>query len=257
MKRVALITGAESGTGRAAALLLAANSHAIGALWHSVDELTDTVGNIKECGHDAIMLNSDISGEKEMWTVIAAVAECDDRIDVVVTNAGINGAWAPIDDLSLEEWNKTSSVNLTRAFPTIAADFPLLKASGGGSIIVVSSINGTRTFATPGATACTTTTAGQIAMVQQLTLEVARYHIGIIAVRTGETHTTMEANTSLRQEDQTAIPVIWLDGQVAITEGRPGRSEDVAELITFLAAEKARHIIRSPILVDSGQGLLR
>lgn len=179
------------------------------------------------------------------------------RLDVVVANAGINGVWAPIDDLKLSEWTATISVNLTGTFLTIRATVPELKRSGGGSIIVVSSINGTRTFTTPGATAYTATKAGQVAMVQQLALELARHHIRINAVCPGEIETNIDANTSLRKEDETAIPAIWPEGQVPVTGGRPGRSEDVADLIAFLASDKSRYITGSPIWVDGGQGLLR
>jgi NAD(P)-dependent dehydrogenase (short-subunit alcohol dehydrogenase family) len=94
-------------------------------------------------------------------------------------------------------------------------------------------------------------------MVQQLALELARHHIRINAVCPGEIETNIDANTDLRQEDQTAIPVIWPEGQVPITGGRPGKSADVADVITFLASDKARHITGSPIWVDGGQGLLR
>lgn len=192
-----------------------------------------------------------------MRAAVATLIERYGRLDVVVANAGINGVWAPIDDLTLGEWNKTILVNLTGTFLTINATVPPLKASGGGSIIVVSSINGTRTFTTPGATAYTATKAGQVAMVQQLALELARHHIRINAVCPGEIDTNIEANTSLRLEQETAIPVIWPEGQVPITGGRPGRSEDVADVIVFLASDKARHITGSPIWIDGGQGLLR
>jgi len=192
-----------------------------------------------------------------MEEAVSELARRYGRLDVVVANAGINGAWAPIDDLTLEEWNRTISTNLTGTFLTIRATVPLLKAAGGGSIIVVSSINGTRTFTTPGATAYTATKAGQVAMVQQLALELARHHIRINAVCPGEIETNIDSNTALRQEDQTVIPVIWPDGQVPITGGRPGKSSDVADVIAFLASDKARHITGSPIWVDGGQGLLR
>jgi NAD(P)-dependent dehydrogenase (short-subunit alcohol dehydrogenase family) len=257
VKGVALVTGAGSGIGRASALALAADGYAIGALGHSRDELADVVRQIEVEGHEAVLLQADISDERQMRAAAATLIGRYGRMDVVVANAGINGVWAPIDDLALEEWNKTISVNLTGTFLTISTNVPHLKASGGGSIIVVSSVNGTRTFTTPGATAYTATKAGQVAMVQQLALELARYHIRINAVCPGEIDTNIEANTSVRYEDETAIPVIWPDGQVPITGGRPGRSEDVAAVIAFLASDNARHITGSPIWVDGGQGLLR
>lgn len=257
VKHVALVTGAGSGIGRASAFSLAAAGYHIGALGHASDELTDMVQALEAVGHTAIALPADIADESQIHSAISKLMERYGRLDVVVANAGINGAWAPIDDLTLEEWNKTISVNLTGTFLTIKATVPHLKKAGGGSIVVVSSINGTRTFTTPGATAYTATKAAQVAMVQQLALELARHHIRINAVCPGAIDTRIEDNTSRRHEEETIIPVIWPDGQVPLTEGKPGRSEDVADVITFLASQKARHITGSPVWVDGGQGLLR
>lgn len=254
---VALITGAGSGIGRASALSLAAAGYRIGALGHAGDELTAVVREIEAKGQTALALPADISDESQMHDAVAKLMNCYGRLDAVVANAGINGTWAPVDELTLAEWNKTLSVNLTGTFLTIKMAVPHLKKAGGGSIVVVSSINGTRTFTTPGATAYTATKAAQVAIVQQLALELARHHIRINAVCPGEIDTRIEDNTSRRNEEKTAIPVIWPDGQVPLTEGRPGRSEDVAEIITFLASNKARHMTGSPVWVDGGQGLLR
>ena len=254
---VALVTGAGSGIGKAAALGLAAEGYKIGALGRTPEETSTTVQEILANGGQAVSLLADVSDEGQMDAAVGQLVKQYGRLDVVVANAGINGVWAPIDDLKLSEWNDTISVNLTGTFLTIRATVPELKRSGGGSIVVVSSINGTRTFTTPGATAYTATKAGQVAMVQQLALELARFHIRINAVCPGEIETNIEANTKLRKQDETAIPVVWPDGQVPITGGRPGRSEDVADVIAFLASGKSRHITGSPIWVDGGQGLLR
>jgi NAD(P)-dependent dehydrogenase (short-subunit alcohol dehydrogenase family) len=257
VKKVALITGAGSGIGRATALAFATEGYSVGALGRSADELRDVVGHIEASGKEAFALTADISNEEQMQAAIDELIARFGRLDVVVANAGINGVWAPIDDLTLQEWEQTISINLTGTFLTIRYSVPHLKSSGGGSIIVVSSINGTRTFTTPGATAYTTTKAGQVAMVQQLALELARHHIRINAVCPGEIDTNIDANTALRSEEETAIPVIWPKGQVPITGGKPGRSEDVASVIAFLASDGARHITGSPVWVDGGQGLLR
>jgi NAD(P)-dependent dehydrogenase (short-subunit alcohol dehydrogenase family) len=255
--RVALVTGAGSGIGKASALGLAREGFKIGVLGHTVEDIEAAVAEIQALGGEAISLLADISDEQQMGHAATKVTEFFGRLDVVVVNAGINGVWAPIDDLTLEEWNKTIAVNLTGTFLTIHTTVPHLKQAGGGSIIIVSSINGTRTFTTPGATAYTATKAGQVAMVQQLALELARHHIRINAVCPGEIDTNIEANTSMRKEDETAIPVIWPEGQVPITGGKPGSSADVAEVIVFLASDKSRHMTGSPVWVDGGQGLLR
>ncbi|MBO9198259.1 SDR family oxidoreductase [Rhizobium sp. 16-449-1b] len=257
MDRVALVTGAGSGIGRASALSLALEGYIVGLLGHGQDDLDATMLEITKSGGNSFVLNADIANQRQIEEAARELVHRYGSLDVVVANAGINGVWAPIDDLTLEEWNKTISTNLTGTFLTIRATVPFLKRAGGGSIIVVSSINGTRTFTTPGATAYTATKAAQVAMVQQLALELARHHIRINAVCPGEIETNIDANTALRQEDQTAIPVIWPEGQVPITGGRPGTSSDVADVIAFLASDKARHITGSPIWVDGGQGLLR
>jgi NAD(P)-dependent dehydrogenase (short-subunit alcohol dehydrogenase family) len=255
--KVALVTGAGSGIGKASALLLASQGYAIGALGRTKDEITATVREVEASGGRAIALLADISSEMEMRKAVTSLVDELGRIDAVVANAGINGVWAPIDDLMPDEWSKTIEINLTGTYLTIHTTVPHLKKAGGGAIVVVSSINGTRTFTTPGATAYTATKAAQVAMVQQLSLELARYQIRINAVCPGEIDTSIDANTELRNEDESAIPVIWPEGQVPLTGGKPGRSPDVAAAIGFLVSDEARHVTGSPLWIDGGQGLLR
>lgn len=212
--------------------------------------------DLERRGHSALAVEADISVEAELQRAVDALIARFGRLDVVVANAGINGVWAPIHDLKPDEWDRTIAVNLRGTYLTIHTTVPHLKTAGG-SIVVVSSINGTRTFTTPGATAYTATKAGQVAMVQQLALELARHGIRINAVCPGEIDTEIGDNTLLRGEEETEIPVVWPEGQVPITGGKPGRSEDVADAIVFLASDKARHITGSPLWIDGGQGLLR
>lgn len=255
-RKVALVTGGGSGIGKASALALAAEGAAIGVLGRTGSEVNKTVDEIEAAGGQAIALVADISDEHEMREAVDLLVSRFGRLDIVVANAGINGVWAPIDDLKPEEWDKTIAVNLRGTYLTIHLTVPHLKADGG-SIVVVSSINGTRTFTTPGATAYTATKAGQVAMVQQLALELAKHRIRVNAVCPGEIETNIDANTELRGEEETAIPVEWPEGQVPITGGLPGRSRDVAEVVAFLASDRCRHVTGSPIWVDGGQGLLR
>uniref|UniRef100_UPI003100E54E SDR family oxidoreductase n=1 Tax=Neorhizobium sp. EC2-8 TaxID=3129230 RepID=UPI003100E54E len=255
--QVALVTGAGSGIGRAAALKLAAEGAKVGALSRTKSEIESTVRDIEKAGGEALVLEADVSDENQMREAIDRLTEKFGRLDIVVANAGINGVWAPIDDLKPEEFDKTIAVNLRGTYLTLHLSVPHLKAQGAGSIVVVSSINGNRTFTTPGATAYTATKAAQVAMVQQLALELGKHHIRVNAVCPGEIETNIGENTNLRHEEETAIPVEWPKGQVPISDGKPGKSEDVAEVIAFLASDRSRHVTGTPIYVDGGQGLLR
>jgi NAD(P)-dependent dehydrogenase (short-subunit alcohol dehydrogenase family) len=255
--KIALVTGAGSGIGETTAIMLAAEGAAVGVLGHTAEENDATVRAIARQGGRGIALNADVSDEGEMRSAVARLIETFGGLDIVVANAGVNGVWAPIDDLQPHEWDQTISVNLRGTYLTFFTTVPHLKANGGGSIIVVSSINGTRTFTTPGATAYSATKAGQLAMVQQLALELGRYRIRVNAVCPGAISTSIDENTETRHTDETEVPVEWPAGDIPITGGVAGRSNEVAEAILFLASSRSRHITGTPIWVDGGQGLLR
>jgi len=174
-----------------------------------------------------------------------------------VANAGVNGVWAPIDELKPSDWDDTIRINLRGTYLTVHASVPHLKAAGGGSIVIVSSINGTRTFTSPGATAYSVTKAGQLAMAQQLALELGRHRIRVNAVCPGEIETAIDENTDIRGRERTEVPVRFPAGDIPVTGGVAGTSEDVAELIGFLASDASRHITGTPVWIDGGQGLLR
>ncbi|KQO75027.1 SDR family NAD(P)-dependent oxidoreductase [Rhizobium sp. Leaf262] len=253
--KVALVTGAGSGIGRAATLALASEGYSIGLLGRTRDELEKVAKEVRATGHQAITLVADVAHDDQMTEALAKLIEQFGRLDVVVANAGINGVWAPIEDLKPAEWDQTISVNLRGTYLTINKAVPHMKANGG-SIIIVSSINGTRTFTSPGATAYSVTKAGQLAMAQQLALELARYGIRVNALCPGAIDTEIDDNTQIRDKEKTEIPVEWPKGEIPISNGRAGSSEDVADLIVFLAGTKSRHITGTPVWIDGGQGLL-
>ncbi|HEX5935271.1 MAG TPA: SDR family NAD(P)-dependent oxidoreductase [Pseudorhizobium sp.] len=255
--RVALVTGGGSGIGKAAAITLAREGAKIGVLGRTRSELDKTVADIAAEGGTAIALEADIADEEAMRAAVARLVDAYHQLDIVVANAGINGVWAPIDDLAPEEWDKTIRINLRGTYLTLHVTVPQMKAQGGGSIIVVSSINGNRTFTSPGATAYSATKAAQVAMVQQLALELARHKIRINAVCPGKIDTEIDDNTSLRDQEETAVPVEWPEGDIPLTDGAAGSPQDVADVILFLASQRARHITGIPVFVDGAQSLLR
>lgn len=255
--RVALVTGAGSGIGRATALLLAERGAFVGVLSRTREELDRVVRKIDAAGGQAMSLAADISSESGMRAALEDLIARTGQLDIVVANAGINGTWAPIDDLRPAEWDETIAVNLRGTFLTLHMTVPHLKAAGGGAIVVVSSINGTRTFTTPGATAYAATKAAQLAMVQQLALELGKHGIRINAVCPGAIETDIDDNTQTRNSDESGVPVSWPEGDIPISGGEAGKARDVAEAVAFLVSHRSRHITGSPVWIDGGQGLLR
>jgi NAD(P)-dependent dehydrogenase (short-subunit alcohol dehydrogenase family) len=254
--KVALVTGAGSGIGRASALKLAEAGAVVGVLGHTRDELETTAAEIEAIGGTAVLLEADVADEISMRNSISTLVETSGRLDIVVANAGINGVWAPIDDLKPDEWDQTIRVNLRGTYLTLNASVPHLKKQGG-SVVVVSSINGNRTFSTPGATAYAATKAAQVAIVQQLALELGRHKIRVNAVCPGAIETSINDNTKVRGKEETAVPVEYPAGDIPITGGKSGESEEVASVILFLASDQSRHVTGTPVYIDGGQSLLR
>ena len=254
--KVALVTGAGSGIGKATALRLASGGARVVVLSRTADEIEAVRDQIVGAGGTALAVTADISHAAEMQMAVERVIAAYNRLDIVVANAGINGMWAPIDELTPDEWDKTIRINLRGTYLTLHFAVPHLKREGG-SVVIVSSINGNRTFTTAGATAYAATKAGQVAMTQQLALELGKHRIRVNAVCPGAIETEIWDNTDKRNVEEAAIPVKWPEGQIPITGGKPGKSEDVAEVIAFLASDAARHVTGVPVYIDGGQSLLR
>ncbi|NMA99619.1 MAG: SDR family oxidoreductase [Phyllobacteriaceae bacterium] len=255
--KVALVTGAGSGIGKAAALALGREGASVVAMSRTQEEVDETAAEIIDAGGKAIAVEADTTDEASMRALVSRTIEKFGRLDIVVANAGINGVWAPIEDLKPDEWDKTITVNLKGTYLTLHLTVPELEKAGGGSIIVVSSINGTRTFTTAGATAYSATKAGQVAMVQQLALELAEHRIRINAVCPGAIESEISDNTQQRKAEEAEVPVEFPEGDIPLTGGKPGTSEDVADVILFLASDASKHITGTPIWIDGGQSLLR
>ncbi|SFV35636.1 NAD(P)-dependent dehydrogenase, short-chain alcohol dehydrogenase family [Devosia crocina] len=255
--KTALVTGAGSGIGKAAALLLAKAGANVAVLSRTQEEIDETAAEIEALGAKAIAVTADTSEDADMRDAVAKTIERFGKLDIVVANAGINGVWAPIEDIKPDEWDQTITVNLRGTYLTIHHAVPHLEAAGGGAIVIISSINGTRTFTTPGASAYSATKAAQVAMAQQLALELGPRKIRVNAICPGAIESEISDNTQSRGTEKTKIPVDFPKGDIPITDGKPGKADDVAEAILFLVSDASRHITGSPLWIDGGQGLLR
>jgi NAD(P)-dependent dehydrogenase (short-subunit alcohol dehydrogenase family) len=255
--KVALVTGAGSGIGKASAMKLAEAGATVVVMSRTAEEVEQTAREIEQKGGRAQAKTADTSDDDAMRDLIGDIVHDYKRLDIVVANAGINGVWAPIESLQPDEWDKTIKVNLRGTYLTIHHSVPHLIAAGGGSIIVMSSINGTRTFTTPGASAYSVTKAGQVALVQQLALELGDRRIRINAICPGAIESDISDNTQQREKEEAEVPVEFPEGDIPLTGGKSGEAEDVADAVLFLASDASRHITGTPIWIDGGQSLLR
>lgn len=254
--KTALVTGGGSGIGRATALRLAQDGVFVAVLGRTKDELDATLTEIRAVGGDGMVLVADVSDVDDMASAIAKLIDARNALHIVVANAGINGTWAPIDDLRPDEFDQTVAINLRGTYLTLHHAVPHMKRNGG-SIVVVSSINGTRTFTSPGASAYAATKAGQIAIVQQLAVELGRHRIRINAVCPGAIETEIDDNTKTRNKREAEVPAEFPKGDIPLTGGAPGTAAEVADVIAFLVSDGARHVTGTPVWIDGGQSLIR
>jgi NAD(P)-dependent dehydrogenase (short-subunit alcohol dehydrogenase family) len=254
--RVALITGAGSGIGYAAAIRLAKEGARIGALGKSEEKLKKACDQIHQVGGEAIALPSDVSDPQRMQQSIQKLVDQWGRLDIVFANAGINGVWAPLEELKSDEWDLTLNVNLKGTFLTVKYAVPHLKQNGG-SVIITSSVNGTRIFSNTGATAYSCSKAGQVAFAKMTALELARWGVRVNVICPGAIVTNIGENTEQRDVKQVKVPVKFPEGKIPLTGGDPGSAEQVAELVLFLASDASNHITGTEMWIDGGESLLQ
>jgi NAD(P)-dependent dehydrogenase (short-subunit alcohol dehydrogenase family) len=254
--KVALITGAGSGIGAAAARLLAKEGAKVAALSRTENEVAKVVAEIRDRGGEALATPADISQPEQVQTAIGRIGVEWGRLDIVLANAGINGVWAPLDELTPEEWDKTLAVNLKGTFLTVKYALPYLKKQGG-SVIVTSSVNGTRMFSNTGATAYACSKAAQVAFTKMVALELAEQRIRVNVICPGAIETQIEESTEKRDIEKVKEPVEFPEGVIPLTDGRSGTSEQVAQLVLFLASDASSHITGTEIWIDGGQSLLQ
>lgn len=241
-----VITGGGSGIGSAVA-------HAVLGVGGQVAILdlsdADRVGDQPQAHY----LRCDVTDSAAVEDAIAEAAAWLGRLNGVFANAGINGMQAPIEDLTPQEWRETLSVCLDGVFYTIRAATPHLSA-GGGSIVVTSSITGTRSFATEGAAAYAAAKAGVVALAQLAAVELGRYGIRVNVVAPGAVLDTRLWNerTRLRNIERLAHERLIDSPLVGAGTG----STDVAQLVTFLLSPASRRISGALIHIDGAQSLL-
>lgn len=254
--RVAVITGASSGIGRATAILLAKAGVKVGLIDIKEDNAKTVKNDIDKLNGEAFIAEADLKDDRRMKAAIDSIVNQFGRLDIVFANAGINGKVAPIEDITPEEWDQTLETNLKGTFLTTKYAIPHMKENGG-SIIITSSINGNRSFSGFGMSAYSSSKAGQVAFGKMAALELSNYKIRVNIICPGAIDTNIGENT-FPEEDKLKkikIPVEYPEGSQPL-EGKPGTPEQVADLVSFLASDASSHISGTEVYIDGAQTLL-
>jgi NAD(P)-dependent dehydrogenase (short-subunit alcohol dehydrogenase family) len=247
--KVALVTGAGHGIGRATALRFAEEGAAVVVADLDETSARHVAGEIAALGREALALRVDVTGEHECERMVAATAGRFGRLDIVFANAGIS-ADAPLLELTADQWDRVIGVNLRGVFLTCKACVPALKVDGGAIITMSSSMAGWDTSAM--GAAYMASKEGVTGLTRSLALQLGGYGIRVNAVCPGviKTGLGMEQDTSASEREARferfarRTPL-----------RRVGAPEDVAAVVAFLASDDARHMTGALLLIDGGQTL--
>jgi NAD(P)-dependent dehydrogenase (short-subunit alcohol dehydrogenase family) len=239
-QKAALVTGAARGIGLATAKRFLADGWRVALL--DIDDETLSRTEAALAGSGAfIALHCDVADRAKVAQALATVAQTFGRLDALVNNAGI-AIFKPILDVTYEDWSRVLAVNLTGPFLCTQAAAPLMRDSGGGAIVNITSISGLR--ASTLRTAYGTSKAGLAHLTQQQAIELAALGIRVNAVAPGPVDTAMAKavhTPDIRAAYHDAIPL-----------NRYGLEEELAEAIFFLCSDRASYITGQTIAVDGG-----
>jgi len=250
--KIALVTGGASGIGEACVETLAREGARV--VVSDIDDLRGNalVGRIIAAGQDAVYLSHDVTDEAQWQQVVGEIERRYGRLDILVANAGI-GIMAPsIVEMSLADWRRQTAVNLDGVFLSVKYCLPLMRRSGGGSIIMTSSIAGLRGSATL-AGYCATK-GGVRLFAKAIAMECASREDGIRvnSVHPGIIDTPIWGKIRPAVGGRNAPIDIEEHGRRGAPLGRVGKPQDIANGVLFLASDAASYITGAELVIDGG-----
>jgi NAD(P)-dependent dehydrogenase (short-subunit alcohol dehydrogenase family) len=241
--KVALITGASRGIGRAIALRLARAGAAVVVSSRKLESVQPVASEIESAGGKALAVQAHVGRTDDVTTLVARTLEAFGRVDVAVNNAGTNPHFGPLLTADEGQWNKILDTNVTSIFRVCKAIAPHMEAQGGGKIINIASIAGLRP--SPGMGVYSVSKAAILTLTQVLAVELGRANIQVNAIAPGVIKTRF--SEVLWQTSQIAEPILS-----RTPLGRFGEPEDVAGLALYLASPDSNFVTGGVFVVDGG-----
>ncbi len=249
--RVAIVTGASSGIGRATALLFAREGACVVVTARRRAELDALVVEIEAAGGRAAAVVGDVKDERLAERLVDVAVDRFGGLDIAFNNAGLTGEVGPVAQLSLEGWRDTLDTNLTSAFLGARYQAPAMIERGGGSIIFTSTFVG-YTIGMPGTAAYAASKAGLIGLTKALAVELGARNVRVNAIVPGGTDTP--ANVANAPGAPPEV-LTFMEGLHALK--RMAKPEEIARSVLYLASDDSSFVTGAALLVDGGLSVSR
>ncbi len=248
-EKVAIVTGASSGIGRATALLFAREGAYVIAAGRRQSELDHLVRDVAESGGTAIAAAGDVRDEACAESLVELALREFGGLDIAFNNAGILGEMGPVCERSLAGWHNTLDTNLTSAFLAAKHQVPAMIERGGGSMIFTSTFVG-HTVGMPGMAAYAASKAGLIGLTQVLAAELGASGIRVNAILPGGTDTPMGQSFANTPETRAVVESLHALKRIATPQ-------EIARSVLHLASDASSFTTGAAMLVDGGLSISR
>ncbi len=240
--KVALVTGAATGIGRATAIALAKEGAKVMVTDINEKEGLETVNRIEKDGGKAKFLHLDVSKKEQVDAVVMEIFTTEGSLDLAVNNAGIGGVPNALHEVKFENWEKMMNINLTGVFLCLQAEIKCMLQKGGGRIVNVASLAGLNGM--PGGSSYSAAKHGVIGLTKSVAVEYGKLNIRTNAVCPGFIQTPI----------LDGVPQSMLDNSTntRVPMKRIGQPEEVAKAIVWLLSEDSTYVNGHPLLIDGG-----